>query len=255
MSEKLCLKWNDFQENVNAAFSSSREENEFADVTLACEDGQQIEAHKMILAASSPFFKNLLKRNKHPHPLIFMRGTKSEDLLAIIDFLYLGEANVLQENLDSFLAIAEELQLKGLDGQSGDTEKKTAHSFPDPNSGKNDEKTNLKTEQMQISYGAQQLSPALEMNKDRTMAITKDVIGDLNELDEVVKSMMETSQNMDSKGIVRLKVCKICGKEGQATAMKDHIEANHLEGVSLPCNVCGKAFRSRHSLRRHICRN
>ena len=109
MSEKLCLKWNDFQENVNAAFSSLREENEFADVTLACEDGQQIEAHKVTLAASSPFFKNLLKRNKHPHPLIFMRGTKSEDLLAIIDFLYLGEATVFQENLDSFLAIAEEL--------------------------------------------------------------------------------------------------------------------------------------------------
>ena len=108
---------------------------------------------------------------------------------------------------------------------------------------------------MQTSYGAQQSPPTLEMNKDRTIAITKDVIGDLNELDEVVKSMMETSQNMDSKGIVRLKVCKICGKEGQATAMKDHIEANHLEGVSLPCNVCEKVFRSRQYLRRHICRN
>ena len=75
MSEKLCLKWNDFQENVNAAFGSSRE---FADVTLACEDGHQIEAHKVILAASSPFFQNLLRRNKHPHPLIYMRGVKSE---------------------------------------------------------------------------------------------------------------------------------------------------------------------------------
>ena len=83
MSEKLCLKWNDFQENVNAAFSSLREENEFADVTLACEDGQQIEAHKVILAASSPFFKNLLKRNKHPHPLIYMRGVRPENLMAI----------------------------------------------------------------------------------------------------------------------------------------------------------------------------
>ena len=72
MSEKLCLKWNDFQENVNTAFGSLREDNEFADVTLACEDGQQIEAHKVILAASSPFFQNLLKSNKHPHPLIYM---------------------------------------------------------------------------------------------------------------------------------------------------------------------------------------
>ena len=66
MSEKLCLNWNDFQDNVNVAFANLREDHEFVDVTLACEDGQQIEAHKVVLAASSPFFQNLLRRNKHP---------------------------------------------------------------------------------------------------------------------------------------------------------------------------------------------
>ena len=88
MSEKLCLNWNDFQENLNAAFTNLREDREFADVTLACEDGQQIEAHKVILAASSPFLQNLLRRNKHPHPLIYLRGIKSENLVAMVDFLY-----------------------------------------------------------------------------------------------------------------------------------------------------------------------
>merc|ERR1712129_340907 len=112
--ENYCLKWNDFQENAIAAFGTLREDREFAYVTLACEDGQQVEAHKVILASSSPFFLSLLRRNKHPHPLIYMRGLKSEDLLAMIDFLYFGEANIYQENLDSFLAVAEELQLKGL---------------------------------------------------------------------------------------------------------------------------------------------
>ena len=80
-------------------------------MTLACEDGQQIEAHKLILAASSPFFQNLLKRNQHPHPLIFMRNVSSENLEAIVDFLYFGEASVLEQSLDSFLAISQELQL------------------------------------------------------------------------------------------------------------------------------------------------
>ena len=93
MSEKLCLKWNDFQKNTNQAFGSLRSDSDFSDVTLACEDGQ-VEAHKVILASSSPFFLNLLRRNKHPHPLIYMRGLKSEDLVAMIDFLYFGEANV-----------------------------------------------------------------------------------------------------------------------------------------------------------------
>ena len=118
MSEKLCLQWNEFQKNVKEAFRNLREDKNFTDVTLACEDGQQLEAHKVILVASSPFFKKLLERNKHPHPLIYMRGLKSEVLQAIIDFLYCGEANVCQDNLESFLAIAEELQLKGLMGKS-----------------------------------------------------------------------------------------------------------------------------------------
>ena len=114
MSEKLCLQWNDFKENVISAFGSLRNEKEFTDVTLACEDGQQMEAHKVILAASSPFFERILQKSKHPHPLIYLRGFQSKDFLSILDFLYFGEANVYQEDLDSFLAIAEEIQLKGL---------------------------------------------------------------------------------------------------------------------------------------------
>ena len=50
MSEKLCLQWNDFKNNVICSFGNLREENDFADVTLVCEDGKQVEAHKVILA-------------------------------------------------------------------------------------------------------------------------------------------------------------------------------------------------------------
>ena len=50
MSEKVCLKWNDFRENVITAYGNLRKDDNFADVTLACEDGQQVEAHKVILA-------------------------------------------------------------------------------------------------------------------------------------------------------------------------------------------------------------
>ena len=82
-TEKLCLQWNDFKDNVNTAFRNLREDKEFSDVTLACGDGQQLEAHKVILASNSPFFMELLRKNKHPHPLIYLRGIKFEDLMAI----------------------------------------------------------------------------------------------------------------------------------------------------------------------------
>ena len=99
-------------------FGSLKEDKDFTDVTLVCEDGKQVDVHKVILASSSPFFQNILKKNKHPHPLIYMRGMKSDVLLGIMDFLYCGETNVYHENLESFLAVAEELQLKGLMGKS-----------------------------------------------------------------------------------------------------------------------------------------
>ena len=101
MSEKLCLQWNDFQNNVINAFGHLRDTTDFVDVTLACEDGRQIEAHKVVLAASSPFFEKILKGNKHSHPLIYMREMKSDDMIAIVDFLYFSKANVYQENLDN----------------------------------------------------------------------------------------------------------------------------------------------------------
>ena len=88
MAEKLCLQWNDFKDNAIDTFGSLREDKDFTDVTLVCEDGMKIDVHKVILANSSPFFDNVLRQNKHIHPLIYMRGVKSEDLFAIVDFLY-----------------------------------------------------------------------------------------------------------------------------------------------------------------------
>ena len=70
------------------------EDTDCADVTLACEDGQQNDVHNVILDASSPFFFEILRDNKHSHPLIYKRGMKYMDLLAIVDFLYHGEENI-----------------------------------------------------------------------------------------------------------------------------------------------------------------
>ena len=247
MSEKLCLQWNDFQENIKGAFENMRENNDFADVTLVCEDGQQVEAHKVILAASSPFFQKLLGRNKHPHPLIYMRGMKSEDLLAIVDFLYRGEANVFQENLDSFLAVAEELQLKGLMGKTGEKVNDFKPLYETFSPAIN---TNLSNN----SFKKQKPSSKIQNpGENRTLAIPTEFSGDLVELEEMVKSMMEKLQIKIANRTAYQ--CKVCGKEGQGITIKDHIEANHLEGIVIPCNLCDKTFRSRHSLRNHKSRH
>merc|ERR1712183_151734 len=112
-SEKFCLRWNDFETNISKAFKELRDEKDFFDVTLACDDNQ-IEAHKVILSACSPFFRNILRRNPHQHPLLYLKGVKYTELLSVLNFMYMGEVNVAQEELNSFLAVAEDLRVKGL---------------------------------------------------------------------------------------------------------------------------------------------
>ena len=113
------------------------------------------------------------------------------------------------------------------------------------------EKSSSKTRNLD----AQSHSTAAVLNNERRIAIPNFVPGDLKELDEKVKSLMEKSQNLAPSGTEgsKAKICKVCGKEGAGIAIRDHIEANHLKGVSLPCNMCGKDFRSRMMLRMHRC--
>ena len=251
MSEKLCLQWNDFKENITASFENLRHDEDFADVTLACEDGKQMEALKVILASSSPVFQNILKRNKHAHPLLYMRGMKSEDLLSVLDFLYCGETNVYQEDLDSFLAIAEELQLKGLMGKSnqGEQEVPTKPSeFPVAEKTAFKDKTRMtKSTAMSSPRGASRDSMAW------TVALANENSGNMQKLDEQINSLMTKSSRKNIHG-QPLYVCNVCGKEDSHRHMRDHIEANHLEGISVHCNFCEKIFKSRKSKADHMSR-
>ena len=202
-----------------------------------------MEAHKVILAASSPFFQNILRRNQHPHPLIFMRGLKSEDLVAIVDFLYCGEANVLQKNLDSFLAIAEELQLKGLMGQNDEESEMTENKIIAPRETKSP-----------FRIDGNPVAPTNKVEKiDGAVALTLSSLSGvgLEELAERVKSFMEKTHQRTQNGRGYLYTCKVCGKKGQSIHIQNHIEANHLEGVSLPCNMCDMTARSRRELTEH----
>jgi len=255
---KLCLKWNDFQENALIAFRTLREDREFSDVTLVCEDGQQVEAHKVVLASSSPFFLNLLRRNKHPHPLIFMRGVKSEELLAMVDFLYYGEANIYQGIIDSFLAVAEELQLKGLMGSGAD--KKVEEHKPEKKTLK--QKVQAKPfsqrepiipdtpENLVKNETGSNLEAAIAITES-SMAETADL--DLEDLDSRIKSLMETGDKQLNNGGSKClsRICKICGKEGTMGSIKNHIEAHHITGVSHMCDICGQTSRSRPALAKH----
>lgn len=112
-TEKLCLQWKDFEKSISQTFQELRDENNFLDVSLVCEDFQT-QAHKVILSASSPFFKKILKQNPHPHPMIYIKGVESKELQNIVNFIYTGQVSLEESDLGSFLSLAADLKVKGL---------------------------------------------------------------------------------------------------------------------------------------------
>ena len=119
----LYCRWNDFESNISTSFRELREDSEFFDVTLCCDNGTDIvPAHKVILAACSPLFRKILSRQKNQqNPFLYLKGIRLKELQAVLNFMYHGEVNVAQDSLNNFLAVAEELAVKGLTTDSKPT--------------------------------------------------------------------------------------------------------------------------------------
>ena len=105
---------NDFYSNVSKSFGKLRNEEYLHDVTLVGDDHTQMSAHKLVLSACSEYFKEVFKRNKHLNTLICLEGLTHEDLKNVLDYMYNGEVQIYQEELDRFLSVAQRLKLEGL---------------------------------------------------------------------------------------------------------------------------------------------
>eukprot|EP00091_Calanus_sinicus_P001319 TRINITY_DN11303_c0_g1_i1.p1 TRINITY_DN11303_c0_g1~~TRINITY_DN11303_c0_g1_i1.p1 ORF type:complete len:133 (-),score=22.85 TRINITY_DN11303_c0_g1_i1:71-469(-) len=88
--------------------------SEYTDVTIACDDDKQIKAHKFVLSESSQFFKSIFAEDPEPNSLLFLHGVRYSELQAILKFVYLGDVDVAEHMLGSFLDTAQYLEIKGL---------------------------------------------------------------------------------------------------------------------------------------------
>ncbi|XP_071522262.1 uncharacterized protein [Panulirus ornatus] len=126
--QHFCLRWNNFHSNIATSFEHLRDHEDFVDVTLACE-GRSLKAHKVVLSACSPYFRNLLKQNPCQHPIIILRDVAYVDMSALLSFVYQGEVYVSQDRLTTFLRTAEMLHIKGLTEQNQQQSHIAAHQL------------------------------------------------------------------------------------------------------------------------------
>lgn len=114
ISQQYCVRWNSHLCSLSTAFPQLLDQEKFVDVTLACE-GQQIHCHKVVLAACSQYFDNLLSENPCKHPIIILPSDiKLWTVQALVEFMYKGQVNVSQAGLPDLVKSGDLLQIRGL---------------------------------------------------------------------------------------------------------------------------------------------
>ena len=234
--EKFSLKWDAFQSNVSKSFQKLRNEKDFFDVTLVGEDGTHVLAHKLLLASSSEYLKNIFIYSKmyfqQSHALICLEGLQQDDLNNILDYIYHGEVQMHQQDLDRFLEIAQRLKLEGLIGGEQEEDEGTEYLEPQKEAVENISKSEKKIVKDFITI------------EKPVISIQASDIHSLEELDQKV----EESYSKDATGNYACHHCtKSFGKRGN---IKEHVEI-HFDGLTFPCGFCDTVLRSRKSLRLH----
>jgi len=231
--EKFCLKWNNFESNVSSSFSKLRKDEDFYDVTLVSEDHVQISSHKLVLSSSSEFFKTILRRSIHPNPLIYLTGVNSKELNFVMDYIYNGEVQIFQEELDEFLNISQKLQINGLIGS--DPPDKKIQKIEQANEDNVSEETVAEVNQYLETNEKKEIMPKQKSFVLSTFLDAKEAVEQL-----VIKNNLKNNYE-----------CKSCGKISvRASDMRKHVEL-HIEGLSFECNFCGSTFGNRMSLSFH----
>ena len=239
-SEKFSLKWNDYQSNWSQSISGLRNDTEMSDVTLISDDKVKIFAHKILLSSCSEVFKIILKESPHPSPLLYLGGISSVNLGFILDYIYHGEVNLCQEQLDGFLDSAQKLEISGL---MGDNETKQDDSII-----KDVPETVFKDEDYQENKLVSMNENAVKPKKQRTIANNAplhDVAGMSNE--EIAAKIQSMYKKIDG-----VWVCNECGKTSNNTSsdIRLHVET-HLAGLCYTCKICNMDFRSKALLKTH----
>ena len=169
-TQKFNLCWNEFDKAASLTLKCLVEDQDFTDVTISCDDQQMqvfkgvfwiliesrftifvmFKAHKIVLASSSSVFRWMLKlivsslighsaltsrrmllKNAHPNPLIHLRGVNKTTLKCVIEFMYLGQTEVIistswtksrlisyqvdQNQLPVFMSVAKDLEIRCLE--------------------------------------------------------------------------------------------------------------------------------------------
>ena len=265
---KLSIQCDHFEDHIKTAFSKLRENEDYVDVTLACAE-DQVQAHKVIVASFSPILAGILKRQKSNHPVIYLKGIKSVDLINVVNFMYEGQVSLAASNLDSFFDVANELQVEGLfhrdeveintEMDESPLEPANADVMDRSDMDGTDEKVIVKVE----SEDSDIQTDYLDYGNEQEVGEVSDVQSDFFVNHNVANVGGDCEAVWEPPNIINnLKMftsagngkwsCNVCNKMiiGNKSQMKRHVII-HVPGQEVSCNICGNVFKNKYSFESH----
>ena len=250
--DSLNLKWKAFPEHLKLMSKELYEEERYSDITLISDDQYQFKAHKIILSACSPVFRNIIDYNPTQNSLIYLRGVQSQELEPILQFMYLGEGKLSYDRMGVFLKVANDLQVKEIninvelqtEEDSFDNNRDTIQDIrDDKNAGDDSNLSSSKNEEIRFEAMEQadvQLETASPVEGSEPSHFQRQ-LGTKLEL-----------KFPALKGERKMFHCPECDYQtSKRHHIKKHIEGQH-EGIRYPCSECPYTASQIVNLRRHL---
>merc|ERR1712133_133738 len=224
--EKFSLKWNDFETNISRSFKKLRQEEDFYDVTLVSDDHVHISSYKLVLSSSSDFFKTILRKSTHSNPMIYLTGVNSKELDFVIDYIYDGEVQIFQEDLNKFLAIAKILKIEGLAEHPLNQNDKNSQSFSNLSFPKTEEEEvdeKPTADFLKVEFPGENESKEKRRKKRRSVNVSTSII----DVKEAIEQLITNKEDVFE--------CRNCGKTTTRIGdLRKHVEI-HIDGLSYKC--------------------
>jgi len=274
--EMLRLHCNSFEMNIYNSWQNFQNEDDLSDVTIACDDdpSHQIQAHKIILSSFSPIFRNLVRLNPGHKSVLYLRGVKYNELVNIMNFIYKGEVNIVVEDVNNFIALAQDLKIKGLSEEmirKGELENLNNEiKYPFDNETKTPEKnktlhTYINKEKIDTSSTKKE-TPWSILKMDISNCDTNLGNGEkdpaVNDDEEIARLAWEATmldqedENIDDRSKKKETTlyfnCEYCNyKTPEKCNLQQHMDSMH-EGVSYFCDQCTFKTPKRYKLAQHM---
>ena len=251
--DKYNLTWHSYPNHLRDMMQEMMISLDFADVTLVSDDKQAFKAHRNILSACSPMFRNILKMQSDcNHPVLYLRGIEYSVIESILQFIYLGEAKLYEEKMYEFLSAAKNLEIRELSKQSEESKPQSDTKLNEHQGAT----TIAENENNFIDGGAYGFTVEDSVPK---VVKTEEKINKMQgskfqcpQCEKLFSSKANVQQHIKSAHEGVKNVCNQCDNlYADLGTLRTHIRSVH-EGIKYPCNQCDQHFTQLGTLRTHI---